>query len=216
MKVDLYNLKNEVVGTAELPDTVFGVAWKPALVKQVLAAQMANRREPWAHAKDRSEVSGGGKKPWRQKGTGRARHGSTRSPLWSGGGKAHGPRNDRDYSQKVNVKMKRLALFSVLSRKAKEQEVKVFDSLAVSVPKTREIAPRLRAMISISPKTKKMDILIIPAAENKNIFRAARNLEKVKVLGAESLNVYDALNYKHVFVDQEALVTIAKHYAVKK
>jgi hypothetical protein len=96
MKVDLYNLKNEVVGTAELPDTVFGVAWKPALVKQVLAAQMANRREPWAHAKDRSEVSGGGKKPWRQKGTGRARHGSTRSPLWSGGGKAHGPRNDRD------------------------------------------------------------------------------------------------------------------------
>src|ERR1700691_279808 len=102
MKTSLYNLKNEIVGQTELPDRIFGAKWSPTLVKQVLEAQSANKRSPWAHAKDRSEVRGGGRKPWRQKGTGRARHGSTRSPLWVGGGKSHGPRNERDYTQKVN------------------------------------------------------------------------------------------------------------------
>src|SRR5262249_16420253 len=100
MKADVYNLDNKVVGTVELPDSVFGVKWNAVVVKQILDAQLANKRAPWAHAKDRSEVRGGGRKPWRQKGTGRARHGSTRSPIWVGGGKAHGPRNERDYSQK--------------------------------------------------------------------------------------------------------------------
>jgi large subunit ribosomal protein L4 len=106
---DVYNLKNEKVGTMELPADIFGARWNASLVKQVLEAQLANRREPWAHTKTRGEVSGGGRKPWRQKGTGKARHGSTRSPIWVGGGVAHGPRNDRDYSQKVNKKMKRAA-----------------------------------------------------------------------------------------------------------
>src|SRR5262249_39709386 len=140
MKADLYNLKNEVVGTVDLPDAIFGAKWNSTLVKQVMDAQLANARRPWAHVRDRSEVSGGGKKPWRQKGTGRARHGSTRSPIWVGGGKAHGPRNDKDYSQKVNKKMKRAALFSVLSRKAKDGELKVFESLAVEAPKTKILA----------------------------------------------------------------------------
>src|SRR3989338_10813210 len=117
MKTDLYNMQNEKIGTVELPEAVFGVAWKPALVKQVVNAILANKRRPWAHAKTRAEVRGGGRKPWRQKGTGRARHGSTRSPIWSGGGKAHGPLSERDFSQKVNVKMRRVALFSVLSHK---------------------------------------------------------------------------------------------------
>src|SRR5581483_12233223 len=126
MKTDLYNLRNEKVGTAELPDAVFGARWNAAVVKQVLDAQLANRRRPWAHTKDRSDVQGGGKKPWRQKGTGRARHGSIRSPLWVGGGVSHGPRNERDYSQKVNKKMKRAALFVALSRKMKDDEIKVF------------------------------------------------------------------------------------------
>ncbi len=129
MKADVYNLNNEVVGSVDLPDTVFGVRYNAALVKQVIDAQLANRRSPWAHTKTRGEVSGGGKKPWRQKGTGRARHGSTRSPIWVGGGVAHGPRNDRDYSQKVNKKMKQAALFAAISRKAKDGEVKVFDTL---------------------------------------------------------------------------------------
>ena len=147
MKADVYNLKNEVVGTVELPSAVFGAKWNATLVQQVLEAQLANARSPWAHAKDRSEVRGGGKKPWRQKGTGRARHGSTRSPIWVGGGKAHGPRNDRDYSQKVNKKMKRVALFSVLSKKAKDGEMKVFDSLMIEAPKTKSVAAALKVVL---------------------------------------------------------------------
>src|SRR5882724_1844322 len=111
MKTDLYNLKNEVVGSVELPEEVFGARWNGSLVEQALIAQQANKRRPWAHAKTRAEVRGGGRKPWKQKGTGRARHGSTRSPLWVGGGKAHGPSKDRNYAQKINKKMKRLALF---------------------------------------------------------------------------------------------------------
>ncbi len=99
MKAPVYNLKNEKVGEVDLPESVFGVRWNSILVAQVLRAQMANKRRPWAHAKTRAEVRGGGRKPWRQKGTGRARHGSTRSPLWVGGGKAHGPSKLRDYSQ---------------------------------------------------------------------------------------------------------------------
>lgn len=215
MKVDLYNLKNEKVGTVELPDAVFGLPWKPAVVKQVIEAQMANRRSPWAHAKDRSEVSGGGKKPWRQKGTGRARHGSTRSPLWRHGGKAHGPRNERDYTQKVNVKMKRTALLSILSRKAKDAEVRVFDSLAITEPKTKAIAGSLRMAVNAPKNAKRLDVLIIPALDNKNIFRAARNLPKVKVLGPESLNTYDVMNHKRIFVDQAAIPVIEKHYMNK-
>src|SRR4029077_8319843 len=100
MKADVFNLNNEVVGTVELPDNVFGARWNAALAKQVLEAQLANRRSPWAHTKTRGEIRGGGIKPWRQKGTGRARHGSIRSPVWVGGGVEHGPRNERDYSQK--------------------------------------------------------------------------------------------------------------------
>src|SRR5271170_2228139 len=135
MNADVYNLQNEKVGTMELPADVFGARWNETLVKQVLEAQLANRRSPWAHTKTRGEVRGGGRKPWRQKGTGKARHGSTRSPIWVGGGVAHGPRNDRDYSQKVNKKMKQAALFVVLSRKAKDGEVKVFETLSMEAPK---------------------------------------------------------------------------------
>ncbi len=215
-KVDVYNLKNEVVGQTELPESFFGVSWKPSLVKQVVTAQLANRRSPWAHAKDRSEVRGGGKKPWRQKGTGRARHGSIRSPLWVGGGKAHGPRNERDYTQKVNVKMKRLALASVFSKKILDHEVRIVDTLALQAPKTKMIAKDLSAMVKLSKKDKRVDALLIPEVGNANIFRAARNLPKVKVLSPESLNVYDVLNYKNVLIDQKAIAVIAKHYSVTK
>jgi large subunit ribosomal protein L4 len=147
MKTDIYNLKNEVVGTVDLPESVFGAKWNQLLVKQVLEAQRANARAPWAHVKDRSEVAGSGKKPWRQKGTGRARHGMTSSPLWVGGGKAHGPRNDRDYSQKVNKKMKRAALFALLSKKFKDGEVKIVDTLSLATPKTNVMSVALPCLI---------------------------------------------------------------------
>jgi large subunit ribosomal protein L4 len=212
MKADVYNLKNEVVGTVDLPDKVFGVRWNSILVKQVYDAQLANARRPWAHAKDRSEVSGGGKKPWRQKGTGRARHGSTRSPIWRHGGKAHGPRNDRDYSQKVNKKMKRAALFTALSRKAKDGELKVFDAFAFEAPKTKMLASALNGVLQMKKNGKRYDVLLVSDRENKNLFRASTNLQKTKAVEATSLNVYDILTHKNLFMDKSAALMIEKHY----
>lgn len=216
MKADVYNLNNEVVGSVDLPDTVFGVRYNAALVKQVIDAQLANRRSPWAHTKTRGEVSGGGKKPWRQKGTGRARHGSTRSPIWVGGGVAHGPRNDRDYSQKVNKKMKQAALFAAISRKVKDGEIKVFDTLTLEAAKTKPFATSLQTILNMNKRAKRYDVLLVAAnagAANKNLFRASSNLQKAKALDAASLNVYDIVNHKNLFLDKEAVETIAKHYS---
>ena len=214
MKIDVYNLNNEVVGSIDLPKEVFEAKWNATLVKQVLDAQVANRRAPWAHVRDRSEVSGGGKKPWRQKGTGRARHGSTRSPLWVGGGKAHGPRNDKDYSQKVNKKMKRVALFSALSRKAKDGEIRIFDSLALEKPKTKELAGALHGAISLPKGGTRYDVLLVSDVTNKNLFRAASNLVKTKAIAADSLNIFDILNHKNLLIDKEAVEAIGKHYKI--
>lgn len=212
MHADVYNLKNEKVGTVELPEDVFGVKWSPVLVKQVAEAQQANARDPWAHAKGRGEVRGGGKKPWRQKGTGRARHGSIRSPLWVGGGKAHGPRKERDYSQKVNKKMKRTALFSALSRKLKDGEVKVFESFALEAPKTKILASTLNTLLNMKKNAKRYDVLLVDSATNKSLFRASSNLQKAKAIDAASLNVIDVLGHKNLFLGKGAVATIAKHY----
>jgi large subunit ribosomal protein L4 len=212
MKADVYNLKNEKVGTMELSERVFGAKWNAVLVKQVLDAQLANARSPWAHAKDRSEVRGGGRKPWRQKGTGRARHGSIRSPLWVGGGKSHGPRNERDYTQKVNKKMKRVALFSALSRKLKDGEMKVFENLALEAPKTKILASTLVQLLNMRKGAKQYNVLLVGDTANKDLFRAAANLQKTKALDAASLNLHDVLNYKNLFLDKEAVATIEKHY----
>ncbi|MBI4085535.1 MAG: 50S ribosomal protein L4 [Candidatus Liptonbacteria bacterium] len=213
MKTELYNWKNEKAGEIELPESVFGVPWKEALVAQALNAQLANLRRPWAHAKGRGEVRGGGKKPWRQKGTGRARHGSIRSPLWIGGGKAHGPTSERDYSQKINKKMKRLALLSILSKKLKDGEVRFFDTLEIEAAKTRVLAQLLKNLVKLKKNSRKYDVLFIPDAENKKIFRAAANLQKTEVLNPESLNVYEVLKHKNVFIDQKAVQSIEKHYS---
>lgn len=212
MKVNVHNLKNEVVGTVDLPERIFGVKWNPTLVHQVLIAQLANRRRPWAHAKTRAEVRGGGRKPWRQKGTGRARHGSIRSPLWVGGGKAHGPSKLRDYGQKINKKMNRLAMFSVLSRKLKENCIKVFDKLDVDEPKTKILAKALRLILEPRKNRKNLDVLLVAGKEDKNIFRASANIPKAKAAMPESLNVYDLMNYKNIFIDKGALGVLEKHY----
>lgn len=214
MKADVYNLKNEVVGTVELPATVFGTKYNAILIKQVLEAQLANARQPWAHALQRDEVRGGGKKPWRQKGTGRARHGSTRSPIWVGGGKAHGPRNDRDYSQKVNKKMKRTALFSVLSKKAKDGEIKVFESLMIEAPKTKVLASSLNGILARKKGEKRFDVLLVSENANKNLFRATSNLQKTKTIDVTSLNIHDIINHKNLFIDKDVVATIEKHYKI--
>lgn len=210
-KTDIYTWANEKAGTIELPSGLFDAPWRPAAVQQVLVAQMANRREPWAHTKTRGEVRGGGKKPWRQKGTGRARHGSIRSPLWSGGGVTHGPRNERSYAQKVNKKMRRAAIVSVLSKKLADEQVVFFDTLALPAAKTKDVAARLKPFLGA--RAKKYDILFIPAPDNRAIFPAVANLPKAKAIGPNSLNVYDLLSYKKVFIDANALATMKNLYA---
>src|SRR3989344_1527703 len=137
MKVNLYNQNAEQAGSIELPDSVFGLKWNPDLVHQVVKGQEANMRPKVAHAKDRAQVRGGGKKPWRQKGTGRARHGSIRSPIWKGGGVTHGPLTEKNYNKKINRKMAKKALFTVLSQKARENEILVLEKLNFSEPKTK-------------------------------------------------------------------------------
>ena len=214
MQVNVYNLKNEVVGTVDLPEKIFGEKWKPALIAQVLNAQLANRRKPWAHAKTRAEVRGGGRKPWRQKGTGRARHGSIRSPLWVGGGKAHGPNKERDYGQKVNKKMKKIALFSVMSKKLKDGEIKTFDSFKIDVPKTKILAQTLVKLLKMDKKRKNYNVLLVTDSENKQVARAASNMPKTKAVHPNSLNLYDVLNYENVFIDKRAIGEIAQHYKI--
>jgi large subunit ribosomal protein L4 len=205
MEAKVYNLKNEVVGKVELPASIFGVKWNPGLVQQVVTAQLANKRRPWAHAKTRAEVRGGGRKPWRQKGTGRARHGSIRSPLWRHGGKAHGPSKLRDYSQKINKKMKRLAILSVLSRKFKDGEVKIFESLDIGKPKTKILAGTLRTLLGFKNEQKNFSTLLLADKENKVLARASANLPKTQTTSADSINLYDLLSHKNVFIDKNIL-----------
>jgi len=207
MKTDLYNQKAEKIGTIELPDRIFARPWNPDLVHQALRTQLANRRRTTAHTKGRGEVRGGGKKPWRQKGTGRARHGSIRSPLWKGGGVTHGPVKEKKYALKINKKMRQGAIFSVLSRRLQEGELKVVDSLEVGAGKTKSLIAALGAFF----KTKS-NALLIPQPKNKNIYQASRNLPKVKSLDPRALNVYDLLKYKQILLDKEAIPEIDKHY----
>ena len=196
MKLPVYDKANKQVGDIEVSDAIFGRAWNPDLVHQIVVAAAANRRQPLAHTKQRDEVSGGGKKPWRQKGTGRARHGSTRSPLWKGGGATFGPRNDRDYTQKINKKMVRAGVYVALSKKIADGEFKVIDTLAIKEPRTREL------------KWVPKGTLLIPATGNKDIFRASANIQKVKALDPQSLNVHDLLKFKNILIDREAVLGI--------
>ena len=196
MKLAVYDRAMKQVGDVEVSDAIFGRAWNPDLIHQIVVAMAANRRQPLAHTKQRDEVSGGGKKPWRQKGTGRARHGSTRSPLWKGGGATFGPRNDRDYTQKINKKMVRAGVYVALSKKIADGEFKVIDTLAIKEPRTREL--------KWVPKS----TLLIPAIGNKDIFRASANIQKVKALDPQSLNVEDLLKFKTILIDREAVMGI--------
>ncbi len=204
MIVKTYNNLSELSGTIDLPDRIFATKWNPDLVHQALQAQLANTRDNLAHAKGRGEVRGGGKKPWRQKGTGRARHGSIRSPIWRGGGVAHGPTKDKIFAVKINKKMKQAAVFSVLSKKLADGDLKVVESLMLSEPKTKLA---VKVIYNFSKNA-----LIIPAIDNKNIYRASANIPKIKSIGPKSLNIYDLLRYKNILIEKEAVAIIDNHY----
>jgi len=206
MKIDVYNQQNQKVGETELSDRVFAVKWNPTLVHQVLKAQLSKKHAPSAHAQGRGEVRGGGKKPWKQKGTGRARHGSIRSPIWKGGGVTFGPNKERNFAEKINKKMRRLAIFSVLSKKIKDGEFKVIENLGADLKKTSEWNKVLRGIINLKSKN-----LIIPAAKN-NIHRLVANIKNIDAISSQSLNVYDLLKAKNIILEKEAVEEIEKTY----
>ncbi|OGY56675.1 MAG: 50S ribosomal protein L4 [Candidatus Colwellbacteria bacterium RBG_13_48_8] len=210
MKVDLYDQTGDKAGEIEIPDRVFKVAWNPDLVYQALRVQMTNRRQNLAHAKDRGEVRGGGRKPWRQKGTGRARHGSIRSPIWVGGGVTHGPTKDKKYSLRMNKKMRQKATFSVLSRKLADGELRVVEHIDLEQPKTKSLSALLKHY------TPKLNALVVVENRNKNVFQSGRNLSKVNIIDPKSLNVYDLLQHEMIILEKEAVVAINEHYHALK
>jgi large subunit ribosomal protein L4 len=208
-----------VIGEVELPEKVFGVAIDHDLLQQAAMAQLANRRQVLAHTKDRSEVSGGGKKPWRQKGTGRARHGSIRSPIWKGGGVAFGPSKDRNFSVKINKKVKRKAIFMALSGKVKDQQIVVLDGVALSEAKTKILLAILKIVAGKltgyrSSKTKQDSVLMVSARNDGKLIRAINNIGFAKALDAKSLNVLDLLSYKYILLTKDAIPIIEETYKI--
>lgn len=204
MKIDTYNQNGEKVGQTILPKEVFDIKMNPDLVHQVVVSQMANRRQVIAHAKDRSEVRGGGKKPWKQKGTGRARHGSIRSPLWKGGGVTFGPTKERNFKKIIPKKMKRKVLFMVLSSKVKDGELIVVDEIKLENLKTKGLAALLKTVL----KEKRGSALIILPSKDDKIIKAAGNIPKVRVMLINELNALDLLNYKYLVMPKEAIQKI--------
>ena len=195
----------------EVPETLVKTEWKPDLVHQAVVAQDANSRDIIAHAKDRSEVRGGGRKPWKQKGTGRARHGSIRSPIWVGGGATFGPSIHRIFAKKINKKMSRTALMSVLSKKIADKQLMVIESLEklAEAPKTSVFNSAIAVLLSDHKK-----ILFVFSETHKQLVRAARNVPGVSYCGPRSLNVRDLLAPSLVVIEQEALQELITHHHI--
>lgn len=213
MQVKVYNNEGKETGALELPDAVFGLKWNAALVQQVLTSQLSNLRMPIAHAKDRAQVRGGGKKPWRQKGTGRARHGSIRSPIWKGGGVTHGPLKEKNYKKKINKKMARKALLTVLSAKAREQEIILVEGLSFPEGKTRAASSFFKNLSrneSLKNITRGNGALVALAAKHEGSTRALRNLPFIGIDEIRNLNLHEVLQYRYVVFAKEGVDQFAK------
>ena len=200
MKVATYDQEGKEVGQTLLPKEIFGLEVNQDMIHQVVVSQTANRRQVSAHTKGRGQVSGGGKKPWRQKGTGRARHGSTRSPIWRHGGVALGPTKDRNFKQKINRKMKKAAMLMVLSAKAQKNFLVVLETLKLEKGKTKTMAQLLQKL----PCKNESALIVLPGME-KNIILATRNLEKAKPAQVKELNALDLLSFKYVVMPKESI-----------
>ena len=203
--VSVYNMEGKEVGSLELNDAVFGVNVNEHLVHMAVVQQLANNRQGTQKAKTRSEVSGGGRKPWRQKGTGHARQGSTRAAQWTGGGVVFAP-TPRDYTFKLNKKEKRAALRSVLTTKVSDQKFIVLDELKMDSIKTKEFQAVLENL-------KVDNALVVLNDKDNNVVLSARNIPNVKTTLTNTLNVFDVLKYKTVIVTKEAVATIEEVYA---
>ena len=212
MQISLYNQNAENIGKANLPDSVFGVSMNKDLLYQVITAQMANKRQVIAHAKGRGEVRGGGIKPWRQKGTGRARHGSIRSPIWKGGGVTHGPTKERIFKKKINKKMARKALFIALSSKARDKELVVVEDLKLQNWKTKEMASIMNKVSELFSAKHGSLLLVTDKKLGDTVERVTRNLPKIDVMEAKNLNALDVLGRKNLILLKDSVGVIEKTF----
>ncbi len=207
LKIKVYNSEGKADGEIKLNPEIFNIKVNPAVVQQVVESHLANKRQVLAHTKVMSEVRGGGKKPWRQKGTGRARHGSSRSPIWKGGGVTFGPRKDRNFTKKVNGKLKIKALFMVLTDKLNADKLRILSEVKLKARKTKDL-------IKILDNNKLKDKKVLIGLEDKdaNIQDSAKNLKNIKVIKADSLNVYALLKYEYLILTKKAVDKIDSHF----
>ena len=210
MEYPLYNQKAEHIGKVDLPDRIFNLVMNNDLVHQIVTSLRSNKRQVIAHAKGRGEVRGGGKKPWRQKGTGRARHASIRSPIWKGGGATFGPTKERNFKKKINKKMARKALFMVLSSKAKDKQLFVLDNIILENPKTKELAIILKNLSTLIGKNPKA-LLVLPVMEDK-IKRSSKNLPNFSAVEARNLNPLEVLSYKYLVLVKDSVEALNKTF----
>ena len=219
METTLYNQKGEKTGVIELPENIFGLPWNADLVHQVVVGMQGNARTPIAHTKDRSEVRGGGKKPWKQKGTGRARVGSSRSPIWRGGGVTHGPRNEKIYTVKINQKVRQKALLVALSRKMKDGEIIFLDSLEMDAPKAvagKAVLTALGKHFVGFGKKKNAALIALPSAHLPTM-KSFSNFGNVSVEEIRNLNPISVLSTKYLILGgaKEAIAQFSKKSVVK-
>jgi len=207
MKISVYNKQGKEVEKVDLPKEIFGLAPNLDLVHQVVVTQQANKRRVIAHTKTRGEVSGGGRKPWRQKGLGRARHGSIRSPIWIGGGITFGPRKNVVFKKRIPKKMKRKALFTVLSDKVKNNLLILVDNLEIEEPKTKLMVNILEKL----PSQKKSSLIALPAI-NRKVIKACQNIPKVATIPAKDLNSLDLLSFKYLVMPKESIKVIKETF----
>ena len=205
-KVKVYNIEGKESGEMNLPEEIFGLKVNDDLVHQAYVAHISNSRQVLADTKNRGEVRGGGKKPWKQKGTGRARHGSSRSPIWKGGGVTFGPTNDRNFSKKINKKMKTKALFMVLSSKLKDNELIVMDDVKLEKVSTKSMSSVIN---KLSVKGK---ILFSFDKKDSNIFKSIKNIPNTAMIASNSLNIADLLKSKNLVINKKGIDKIKETY----
>lgn len=206
MEATVYSISGKSAGKVKLPENIFGLSWNADLVYQVATSMASSARTNVAHTKTRGEVRGGGKKPWQQKGTGRARHGSTRSPIWVGGGVAHGPRNEKNFERTVSKKMKAKALYTILSAKLRDGEILFVDTLGLGKPKTKDAITALKGLSGIEgfeklSTKKKNAALVALSGKSESVEKSLRNIGSIEVAEARNLNPLMLLNKKFLIIE---------------
>lgn len=217
METVIYNQKGKESGKIKLPEEVFGLSWNADLVHQVVTSMTSSMRDSIAHTKTRGEVRGGGKKPWQQKGTGRARHGSTRSPIWVGGGVAHGPRSEKNYDRKINKQAKTKALYTILSQKMRDGEILFVDSLSFGTPKTSEAKSivlslaKIKGFEKLATKPKNVALIALDK-KHPEVVKSFRNFGNMSIEEFRNINPVSVLNHKFIVVSnpEESLKNLNK------